>query len=667
MSASSPVQPVPAPVVGRSRARRPSCGSEILDAAYQQLLKTIERLGMPRLSVDLQDRPGWSSMVVAGMWRADRQDTLGTLELSQWNEEHQRWEPVEHWAHFPDVQLLPLRRLDATRVMRGALALLQHQTGWASDEHWDTVLRQAAQRWNHPWPTVDTPWPERLKHLQAFRVNGTAHQCRMGMEHLNNPSLAPWWKRPGMELFHEERRHQHRLSVLHKLLVARLEQGLIRSFSPTQDPATRGLVKRLWQRLVDPSLLKLIGLARMRQPVRWVDYTDYARHAPALRKVGQEHPNLLPLLDVIRPKYWGRPNLFSRRRWVRDGRKELVIETTTFRRQPLPQANQGQVAQQPFVPFEQPAAFRWMLKASPLVISRWLTDFQGDGRVLERCVRLNLPPSTSPLIWDAVLRQCLDYTSRRYTWFTLPIEPAARAIAKDNATAAMDRALRLYALHLIEHWKTHGLRNMLKYNARQEHNFDQILDWIRGEAGALGLPDKNARWDSMQRASRAWHERRQREAEWENQPFNYSWFSSWGEPEVIQQVLVTPLTNSDQLWREGSLMKHCVGWNGYDRACYDGGSQIFSLIEQDSSRRSTLCLIRIEASGYWRVQQNRSYHNQAVSDRLSEVGKQVAQRLNERDDAFRASGQAWPKAQRVPQEIQTTKRAARARREFFEN
>ena len=89
------------------------------------------------------------------------------------------------------------------------------------------------------------------------------------------------------------------------------------------DSGARTLRAIWWDHFVDRDVLSaLLGITWRQWTV--AEYLKYARYRPALLKVAAEHRNLLPVLMEINPQQWGRDDLFSRKLWVRDGRKSTA-------------------------------------------------------------------------------------------------------------------------------------------------------------------------------------------------------------------------------------------------------------------------------------------------------------------------------------------------------
>ncbi|MEX3606638.1 MAG: hypothetical protein VB142_11420 [Burkholderia sp.] len=100
-------------------------------------------------------------------------------------------------------------------------------------------------------------------------------------------------------------------------------------------------------------------------------YLRYARLRPALVKVATEHRNLLPLLSPgITPEQWGRDDLFSRKLWVRDGRKSA--HTRPPPRQACERAGDSMAAERAhYQSFEVAAAEIANAAPTPHGIERW--------------------------------------------------------------------------------------------------------------------------------------------------------------------------------------------------------------------------------------------------------------------------------------------------------
>ena len=115
-----------------------------------------------------------------------------------------------------------------------------------------------------------------------------------------------------------------------------------------------------WNHFVDRDVLSaLLGITWRQWTV--AEYLKYARYRPALLKVAAEHRNLLPVLMEINPQQWGRDDLFSRKLWVRDGRKSTALD-----RRPVRSEDGDRIRS-----FESVPSWRWLSRASSLIVREW--------------------------------------------------------------------------------------------------------------------------------------------------------------------------------------------------------------------------------------------------------------------------------------------------------
>lgn len=134
--------------------------------------------------------------------------------------------------------------------------------------------------------------------------------------------------------------------------------GLIAKTS--MDSGARTLRAIWWNHFVDRDVLSaLLGITWRQWTV--AEYLKYARYRPALLKVAAEHRNLLPVLMEINPQQWGRDDLFSRKLWVRDGRKSTALD-----RRPVRSEDGDRIRS-----FESATSWRWLSRASSLIVREW--------------------------------------------------------------------------------------------------------------------------------------------------------------------------------------------------------------------------------------------------------------------------------------------------------
>ena len=93
-----------------------------------------------------------------------------------------------------------------------------------------------------------------------------------------------------------------------------------------------------------------------------------------------------------------------------------------------------------------------------------------------------------------------------------------------------------------------------------------------------------------------------------------------------QQVVVTPLSDSIQLYMESDEVQHCV--RSYVQACTQGRSRIFKIrpIEghEDRSKVGTM-EIEVNNTGLWQVRQVRGLRNHPMPDSIQSVATKIAE------------------------------------------
>lgn len=364
-------------------------------------------------------------------------------------------------------------------------------------------------------------------------------------------------------------------------------KGLLSKAS--MDFGARTLRAIWWDHFVDRDVLSALLVIDW---WKWnvTKYLKYARYRPALLKVSAEHRNLLSVLEAINPQQWGRDDLFSRKLWVRDGRKSTALDRSPVR----PECCWGHRLRS----FESSAPWRWLSRASSLIVREWV-------RVKNNAV-----------IEDLALANCGGIHA--------PVCAYVKLIRFSNRTGfptgspLVRQLYRVFLKHCAEIWKERGfpaVRQWLRNDP--ESDFTLMADYLHAEGFAQGLPDKNSSWTSLLRRSDDWH-RRIGIQNLEREGRLLQWDSLLPET-VIDGVICTPLTDSQALSEEGYEMSHCVG--SYDELCHLGAYRVFALKEPDGTR-STLG-IRLGRKGSVTRDQHRGPRNSPVSRKAAAAAKKL--------------------------------------------
>lgn len=314
----------------------------------------------------------------------------------------------------------------------------------------------------------------------------------------------------------------------------------------------RALYAALWQHILDKQVMSAMGVIN-RSPLTLHEYLVYSRHREGLLKVSSERRNLLPILPLIHPTHWLRPDLFSRKLWVRDGRKSTALD-----RKPVRLSNK-------LSSFKSASAWNWLSKASPVIVRAW-ADSTSNNLLLNIAlanINLKIPVNAYVFLFRTVHLRTLD------------VCPQAQAF------------LRLYASHCANLWRDEGFTGFsrwLKVSAPNE--MSDLLDYLSAEGFARSFPNKHSTWSSLRRRSHDWHQRVYLESLQIREKLE--WKSVLPET-VIDEIVFVPLTSSYDLALEGFHLKHCIGGQDYINYCFRGFYRAFSVTEACGTR-STLGL-----------------------------------------------------------------------------
>lgn len=527
-------------------------GDEQIAAVYKQAKRYIIDRQVLRLYQKLDLRSGYRSIVICNIWRIDRALDGSSLELFEWSFQHGSWVPSSDIQNWPNFQLLPIERAN-------------DNCADPSNELWRRVLRKAL------WRVLDAAGYDGLPR----KTDGARGLAGWKVaEFLFNFYLRP---RSAKE---STRKGATKLRIQPARFAA----------------AARALRKNVWTDVIDRSVLSVVAIiVGWRSPLTMRDYLRYACHGPALTRLLAQNRNCLPLLSRIQPAHWDRTDLFSRRLWVKDGRKTTLVDRSGFYRPFYSITRRGGPR---LSSFASPVAHRWLMRAPVSVVAKFAEVMNND--VIENIALSNLPERV-----PAILLTTLVTMSRR-------LSPGVRP--------EYQRIFRAWTNRCCEIWNAQGYRYLREHLRQLSDELGDIIDWTNCDGLARSLPDKNATWQSMTRQSAAWHE----QEHIAHADRNRRWTSLVEDCE-IDGFQVRALTTSAALLVEGYQMHHCV--DSYDGWCYQGVFRIFSLTDPQGMR-STLCIEQAD-HGRWVVQQVRSTCNAAVPKTTLAAARQVAKRYTE--------------------------------------
>lgn len=355
--------------------------------------------------------------------------------------------------------------------------------------------------------------------------------------------------------------------------------------------------------------------------IRFHQYLGFARHRDSVLKVASEHRNLLSLLPYISPLKWGRPDLFSRKVWVRDGRKITPID-----RKPL-KASKPEFADHRFFQSIEmrsrdlrscptSSAWRWLTRAKSSVVTAW-TQSDCNWQFAEVLATAQGNLSVPAVVFVHLLR----YSAASRIGDLLACQVATDQLAHEVSI----KLVRIFLTHCARKWKSDGyaaLRQWLKEKA----DFRPVLDYLRAEGLQQGQPDKNASWTSLLRRTADWHERVRIEAmRREEELAARSWQSVLDELTVAECRFV-PLITAGALASEGYELHHCVGGPYYCDACYEGTYRVFA-VQAPDGERSTLGMAIYKGAAHW--DQHYGHYNKRVPGEVEQAGREVVRMYTE--------------------------------------
>lgn len=404
-------------------------------------------------------------------------------------------------------------------------------------------------------------------------------------------------------------------SILRQLLLDKYTRVLS---SKSLHAGARALRACLWEHIIDREVLSAMLAVSYR--CTFHDYLLCARHRNGLLQVARERRNLLPLLALINPAKWERSDLFSRKLWVLSGRQSTMLQRYPLRPRlntPLPWAPlRGSCAHyrggKPYItPFKRhvrfakadvfthAAAWRWLSRAPVRVVRAWV-EYGGNAAIITNLALANFSGRVPGCAYIYLLQQ--------------------RRLPGYGVDRRIQTLYRIFLQQCNTLWKERGYAALTQWLRcsdidGDEGNLRYILDYLRGEGFAKGLPDKHSTWTTLQRRSAEWHRavamRKYQHVR------RIAWDSALPET-VINGITFTPLTDTRALAQEAYEMKHCV--SSYADLCINGTYRVFAV--QDAQHgRSTLGLY-LDA-GAIGIDQHRGKYNGRVAGEVMAASEKL--------------------------------------------
>lgn len=355
---------------------------------------------------------------------------------------------------------------------------------------------------------------------------------------------------------------------------------------PQWNMASRALIKNIWTELIDKSFIgKFVSMKGFYADVTLKDYIHYSFYADSLARHYQERPNLVPLLKAIPPSEWKRPDLFSKKSWVKGERKTTVVDR--FKQCELES-------------FNSTTHYNWVFSRSNIVI-----------RDIFRYNYLN----AAKFLADIKIQK--DLPAILYVSLMRIVDQSTFYLGSKEQREYFIKSYLRGALEVKKEKGYNGLKAHLRNNYEAVH----VFDWLHGEGINQGFPRKNSTWASLVERSTAWHTHMRKLEKGEN----LTWDS---HTPIIDESLyaVQPLTSTYELIDEGQKQSHCVG--SYDNHCFKGHFRIFSITDLKNEKCYTLCLEKNNntksETKRWTVQQVRGRFNVDPPQKIQSLSNKIA-------------------------------------------
>lgn len=301
--------------------------------------------------------------------------------------------------------------------------------------------------------------------------------------------------------------------------------------------------KKLWGDILDREILKLISAIKFNQTIS--DHAFFSQNFDGFMKVAREHKNLTPLLFCIKPEYWTYDNLFSRKLWVKNGRKTTKLSRDI---KSVKKLN----------PFEESRAWNFM-RTAPISLIRVISEkicknFDGMKLVdiLSRC---SLNTNSYIIAYSVVAKK---------------ISP----IRYNNIH--IHRVLSAFFFYCDKITKKNKYKDAYRIIDFESEKLPDIFDFL--DENPDFVMHKNMSWERLNYKCTYWHQSFMHIIE-----DMYEWEDALGEIKINNCTFI-PLTSSESLMDEGEKMNHCV--MSYNEMCSRGLYRVFSVF--DGKEYSTL-------------------------------------------------------------------------------
>lgn len=584
MNAALPVELKLYPEITIQEPKKPLFGRQDLADVYYKTKEIIFNKQLFRICTFTENK-GRQNLTICNLWRLTKLPD-GDIRIYEFNLRTEQWKPASLTSlkEWPSIPIFSIRK---------------NQTGW-----WANLIRAATNKAlsaagydELPYcltPYIEAEWSEeqqdyiypekavlpppectpfKMKEALMTRFLGRTKSVETGHDLDNDPVYDDVWT-PG------------------KLSQKSMVSGV------------KSLTSIFYQHFYDKAVISA-ALTIDFHGCSLKNYLRYYQYREGLLKVAREHHNLLPLLPLIHPRAWSQDNLFSRKTWVKTGKAKVAIELLPIKIRKNEKWNDKQDTHA-FRALSSPAAWRWLMQASPVFINKWIKQAQHTrySAILIQHFALACSQITAkiPVIaLTELIKPLISYHLSRGRFNGLDFHPQ------------LPRFIQIYLIHCTHLWTTAGYKACKSWC--QEFHFGDCLDYLYQEGFAAGYPHKNTTITSLERASKEWHDRiALQEIDGLN---NYSW-DALIDTVTINGVTFQALTDHRSVAMEGMEMRHCV--RSYACYCYDGRYQVYS-VKDEQAERSTLGLTIDPENNTVAIEQHQGKFNTFP---VSDAAKQAA-------------------------------------------
>lgn len=408
-----------------------------------------------------------------------------------------------------------------------------------------------------------------------------------------------------------DKKNQLSFEKIKSIVLAKL---LKKAAKPNAPMLGKSFMRMLWDTLINKEVYSYCMRIYLKPPTLEQYCTILKMDLAALRRIGEENPNLFPVLSFLQPNEITAYNLFSKKRWIKSN---YIDEQSII----LP------------IQFTSKSSWHFFKQLSSRLVKRFLYEAREahqDHALWVIDSLMKIPNILKQNVY--FIHFMIDFLYRLGETGCVPL---CYQINENQRTvfmnALMDQVLftrnRLTPsvfkrLFVYRNFKTNDING--EYHTFKNQIRDMLDYLVANQHVHLR---KNKTFNSLMLDTRQWE---QAVAMTKNRNLmNITWHKLFPDT-VINNYLVKELNTGLEVYLEGKDMHHCI--QRYINIAKNNQYKIFSIqLHIDStntSERATLGVIWSKRNKTWTLEQVRGVCNADVSETIHEVSKQIITELN---------------------------------------